>query len=127
MGKKIIAFFLLFQFLIVGCSSQTGKAATVVEDYLKALVNEDSIELSNLICEEFEPQAKLELDSFIGVTASLKDLNCESTESGDTHAIVVCTGKIIATYNNELQELDISRRIFQVNKVNSDWLVCGYQ
>ena len=43
---------------------------------------------------------------------------------GDT-ALVNCTGKIIASYNNEDQELDLSVRTYQVVQEGGDWLVCG--
>jgi hypothetical protein len=127
MKIRAFLFFLMLQSVLASCSRQNDAAAFVVEDYLSSLVKEDATEISNLVCREFEQQAKLELDSFIGVSASLSDLSCEILSIEESLALVTCTGKIIATYNNEQQELDIAGRTYKVQKENSDWLVCGYQ
>ena len=38
---------------------------------------------------------------------------------------MLCKGKIVATYNNEDQELDLSVRTYQVVQEGGEWLVCG--
>jgi hypothetical protein len=38
---------------------------------------------------------------------------------------VLCNGKIIATYDTEDQELDLSVRTYQVVEEGGEWLVCG--
>ena len=43
---------------------------------------------------------------------------------GET-SLVDCTGSIIASYNDEDQELDLSVRTYQVTQEGGDWLVCG--
>jgi len=124
-------FFLIFILVILtnllsACASKGNDApAKAVEDYLNALVAKDSDHLTTLSCSDWEDDALLELDSFQAVTTKLDGLACtQSGTDGDT-ALVLCTGKIIATYNNEDQELDLSVRTYQVVQQGGDWLVCG--
>ena len=76
-------------------------------------------------CGEWEEDALLELDSFQAVTARLDGLACEQTGTDGETALVLCKGKIIATYNEEDQELDLSVRTYQVVQEGGEWLVCG--
>ena len=69
----------------------------------------------------------MEMDSFQAVEASLVDLSCESSETVDDTTLVVCQGKIVATYNEEQQELDLSLRTYQMIQEGSEWRVCGYR
>jgi hypothetical protein len=112
--------------LLIACSSSnTDAPARAVENYLDALVNKDADRLTTLVCGAWEEDALIELDSFQAVTARLEEASCsQSGTDGDT-ALVLCTGKIIATYGNEEQELDLSVRTYQVTQEGGDWLVCG--
>ena len=108
------------------CSSKNGNGPTkAVEDYLQALVAKDSDRLTTLTCSDWEDDALLELDSFQAVTTRLDGVACTQTGTDGDAALVLCKGKIIATYNNEDQELDLSRRTYQVVQQGGDWLVCG--
>jgi hypothetical protein len=108
---------------------QPGSTATgAVENYLQAIVEKDSVQVSALSCGEWESTALMMLDSFQAVTAELDDLNCVEADTGqDGMTVVSCTGKIIATYGNELQEFDLSGQDYLVENVNNEWLVCGMQ
>lgn len=124
--------FFLMMFMICtvlslpACASGNDNAsAKAVEDYLTALVAKDANRLSTLSCGEWEDDALLELDSFQAVTARLEGLACEQTGTEGDTALVLCSGKIIATYNNEDQELDLSVRTYQVVQEGGEWLVCG--
>jgi hypothetical protein len=118
---------LLVVLLLTGCSQAKSDSARSVEAYLNAMIDNDSASLSNLSCKDWEPSALLELDSFQGVEASLKDLNClETGKDGDT-SLVVCQGKIVATYNQEDQEIELNVRTYRVVQENGEWRVCGYQ
>ncbi len=114
--------------LLAACGQATDPAVTAVESYLNALVNKDSSTLSSLSCADWEPNALLELDSLQAVETRLEGLSCsvESTEDDGT-TLVVCQGKILATYNNEDQELDLSVRTYQVVEQGGEYLVCGYR
>lgn len=108
------------------CTSQNNDApAQAVEDYLSALVAKDADRLTTLSCGEWEEDALLELDSFQAVTARLEDVACEQTGTDGSTALVLCNGRIIASYNEEDQELDLSVRTYQVVEEGGDWLVCG--
>lgn len=112
--------------LMAACSANDAEApARAVENYLNALVAKDADRLSTLSCGEWEDDALLELDSFQAVTARLEGLACEQTGTDGTTALVLCNGNIVATYNDEDQELDLSVRTYQVVQENGEWLVCG--
>jgi len=117
-----------FVFGLVSCSSGSQSAAPiVVEQYLQALVDEDANRISTLVCKDFEQQARLELDSFIGVKAELKDVTCSQSGMDGEIVLVACNGSIVATYNNEQQELPLSGHIYRVVMEGGDWRVCGNQ
>jgi len=108
------------------CSAGNQDApAKAVEDYLNALVAKDADRLSTLSCGEWEDDALLELDSFQAVIARLEGVACEQTGTDGDTALVLCKGNIVATYNNEDQELDLSVRTYQVVQEGGEWLVCG--
>ncbi len=125
-------FFLILIVVIVvnlflsACASKSNNApAKSVEAYLNALVTKDSDRLTTLSCGDWEDDALLELDSFQAVTTKLDGLACTQTGTDGDTALVLCKGKIIATYDNEDQELDLSVRTYQVVQEGGDWLVCG--
>ena len=112
-------------FLAACASNNEAAPARAVEEYLSALVTKDADRLATLSCGEWEDDALLELDSFQAVTTRLEGLACEQTGMDGNTALVLCNGSIIATYDNEDQELDLSVRTYQVVQEGGDWLVCG--
>jgi outer membrane lipoprotein-sorting protein len=118
---------LLTAIFLTGCASNNNvdAPARAVESYLNALVAKDADRLSTLSCGEWEDDALLELDSFQAVTARLEGLTCEQTGTDGDTALVLCNGNIVATYNDEDQELDLSVRTYQVVEEGGEWLVCG--
>jgi hypothetical protein len=108
-----------------GAANTNDAPAKAVEDYLTALVEKDADRLSTLVCGEWEDEALIELDSFQAVSTRLEGLACEQTGTDGDTALVLCNGKIIATYTNEDQEIDLSTRTYQVTQEGGDWLVCG--
>lgn len=112
--------------VLAACASNNENApAQAVESYLTALVEKDADRLTTLTCGEWEDEALLELDSFQAVTARLEGLACEQTGTDGETALVLCNGNIVATYNNEDQQLDLSVRTYQVVQEGGEWLVCG--
>ncbi len=113
--------------LLTACSAsqKTDAPSKAVEDYLNALVAKDENRLPTLVCGDWEDDALIELDSFQAVTARLDNVSCKQTGTDGDTTLVNCTGKIIATYNNEDQDLDLSVRTYQVVQQGGDWLVCG--
>ena len=117
---------LVFTVLILSaCASDSNAPVQAVEDYLNALVEKDANRLTTLSCGEWEEEALLELDSFQAVTARLEGLACEQTGTDGNTALVLCNGNIVATYNDEDQQLDLSVRTYQVVQEGGEWLVCG--
>jgi hypothetical protein len=130
--EPVRKFFLILIVVIVAnlflsaCASKGDNApAKAVEAYLNALVTKDSDRLTTLSCGDWEDDALLELDSFQAVTTKLDGLACTQTGTDGDTALVLCKGKIIATYNNEDQDLDLSVRTYQVVQDGGDWVVCG--
>jgi hypothetical protein len=122
----LILFITIATLSLAACASnKNGAPAKAVEDYLAALVEKDADRLSTLVCGAWEEDALIELDSFQAVTARLEGLACEQTGTDGETTLVLCSGKIIASYNNEDQELDLSVRTYQVTQEGGDWLVCG--
>jgi hypothetical protein len=113
--------------LFSACGKATDPAAKAVEEYLTALVNKDANALSALSCADWESNALLELDSLQAVATRLENLACTSTGTDGTTTQVNCQGKILATYNNEDQQFDLSVRTYQVVQQGGEYLVCGYQ
>jgi hypothetical protein len=126
MVRNFIIVLLIMAFLAACTSDSTPDAA--VEKYLQAIVEKDSAQVSTLSCGEWETNALIMLDSFQAVSAELENLNCEEAgTSQDGMSVVSCTGKILATYGNELQEFDLSIQDYLVKNDNGEWLVCGMQ
>jgi hypothetical protein len=122
-----LALVLVFTTLVLAACASNNENAPVqtVENYLTALVEKDADRLATLSCGEWEDDALLELDSFQAVTARLEGLACEQTGTDEETALVLCNGNIVATYNNEDQQLDLSVRTYQVVQEGGEWLVCG--
>lgn len=132
MSFRIVSLIILLAMslsLLTACGSSTGSAAgpeKAVETYLNALVNQDVNRLTTASCKAWEEKAKLEVDSFQAVKAKLDGVAC--TKSGDegASAKVTCTGKIVATYGNEDQEIPLDRRTYLVSQEGGEWRMCGY-
>ena len=123
---SLILLILFASIICSACASNNENApAKVVEGYLTALVEKDENRLTTLSCGDWENDALLELDSFQAVTARLEGLACEQTGTDGDTALVLCKGNIVATYNNEDQQLDLSVRTYQVVQEGGEWLVCG--
>jgi hypothetical protein len=113
--------------LLAACGSSVDPAVAAVEAYLNALVAKQSDTLSALSCADWESNALLELDSLQAVETRLDGLSCALAGTDGDTTLVVCQGKILATYNNEDQELDLSVRTYQVVQQGGESLVCGYR
>ncbi|MCI0556527.1 MAG: hypothetical protein L0287_36760 [Anaerolineae bacterium] len=112
--------------LLAACgSSNTDGPVRAVENYLNALVEKDADRIPTLVCGEWEADALIEVDSFQAVTTRLEGLACEQTGTDGSTALVHCNGSIIASYDTEDQEIDLSVRTYQVTQEGGDWLVCG--
>lgn len=121
----ILSLVLAANVLLTACASNTNAPVNAVENYLNALVEKNADRISTLVCGEWEEDALIELDSFQAVTTRLDGLACEQTGTDGNTALVHCNGKIIASYDTEDQEIDLSVRTYEVTQEGGDWLVCG--
>ena len=119
---------LLFAVMLGGCSgsSKGSGAAGAVEGYLHALASRDLNQVVSASCAEWEPQARLEYDSFAAVRLELKDLSCQETGEDQPYTLVSCSGTIIANYGAEDLQIDVADQTFQVIQEGGEWRVCGY-
>jgi hypothetical protein len=114
--------------LLAACGGTSASAGPekAVETYLTALVNQDVNRLTTASCKAWEEKARLEADSFQAVKAKLDGMVCTKAGDEGTSAKVTCTGKIIATYGNENQEIPLDRRAYLVSQEGGEWRMCGY-
>lgn len=110
-----------------GALSNNSSPEKVVEAYLTALVNKDNNTLSTLSCSDWESNALMELDSLQAVEVRLEGLTCSDSGSSGEFSLVKCQGSLVATYNGEDQNIDLSSRNYRVIDQDGEFLVCGYQ
>lgn len=125
MRNKLIFLVIGLSLILSACGTDSSGATQAVEGYITALANKDEAVLVSLSCAEWESDAHIELDSFQLVTITLDDFACQQTGTDGEFALVDCQGKMLLSYNNEAQELDLSTRTYQVVEQSGDWLVCG--
>ena len=125
---KILLLWTVFLQLTSSCSSKSADDAPgAVETYLGALVSKDENQMINHSCADWESQAKLELNSFAAVEASLENLNCETSGQEGDYTLVDCRGIIVANYGAEVLEIKLQERTFQVLQEGGEWRMCGYR
>ena len=112
-------------FSACGAEASSNGAAEAVEGYVNAIVSNDEAKLISLSCADWESDALIELDSFQLVNITLDGFACQQTGTDGEITLVDCQGKMLLSYNNEAQELDLSTRTYQVVEQGGDWLVCG--
>jgi hypothetical protein len=113
--------------VMAGCTQASDPAANVVQQYLKGMVAADNNQVSKLVCKDFEDQAVKDVDSFAGVKAELSSAVCTKSGMDGQVELVSCSGKILATYGNEKQEIDLAGPVYRVTQQGGSWLVCGRQ
>ena len=123
MSRIIILSFI--SILLTACASAAGPEKTV-EKYFQAVSEKDTSQVSTLACQDWEADALMVLDSFQAVTTQLDGLTCQQTGTDSNGmAIVSCQGKILASYEGEMLEFDLSIQEYLVENFNGEWLVCG--
>lgn len=116
--------------LLAGCSPTQSAgdalAAQALENYLKALADKNETAYSQLICPDWEMEAFLEYDAYLGVETGLSSLTCRPTGEQNGFTLVTCQGKLTLSYSNEKREMDLSRRSYRLALKNETWQVCGF-
>lgn len=126
MSKKTVLALILLVFLLSACQPNTSGATAAVEAYVQALVDENQDALMMNSCADWEESAVMELDAFIGVSATVEGMACEVSGEDEEVTLVTCEGNIEATYNNEERQLPLNARAYRVVNEQGNWLVCGY-
>ncbi len=126
-----LLFLFLLSIVVVACQpleGGEGDPARAVEDYLTAMVKNDTANLAGLVCPDYESAAKTEFDSFGAISDAVLDgMDCASGDaSGDT-AAVTCKGTINFTYNGENDSQPLEGNTYSTQKVEGEWKMCGYQ
>lgn len=117
----------LLALFLAGCSNQaTNGPETGVENYLQALVDKNEVGLINAACASWEENARQELRTFDAVDVQLEGVSCKVTGQDSTYTLISCDGKIVANYGNEILEIDLAERTFQVAQDGGEWRMCGY-
>lgn len=123
-GMVLLICWLLF----AGCTSseKDSGAAKVVESFYNALVSQKRDQIGSIACAGWEKNALREVDAFMGVKSELVDFSCSVKESSEKEASVTCSGKISASYGNEITDFPLEGRIHTVIKEQGEWRLCGY-
>jgi hypothetical protein len=132
-SRKIIRIigilFLVSTNILAACSSagEVSDAASAIDAYNQALVSKNANQLSNLSCKAWEAEAKNELASFAAVTAQVENSKCQVSGQDGDYTLVSCSGKIVADYNGENQEIDLGQRTYIAIQEDGQWRMCGYK
>jgi hypothetical protein len=123
------AFFLVCTGALSACSSagSVTDAASAIDAYNQALVSKNTNQLTSLSCKAWEADAQNELASFAAVTAQIENSKCQVSGKDGDYTLVACTGKIVANYNGENQEIDLSQRTYKAIQEDGQWRMCGYK
>jgi len=105
----------------------TANAADATYAYLQALASKDKDAVISLTCKESEEQAILEVDALMSVDAALNDIRCEQTGQDGDEVLVVCTGSLDLTYNNEIRAIELDKRTYSMKMEDGQWRVCSYK
>lgn len=121
--------FLVCASVLSACSSagNVTDAASAIDAYNQALVSKNTNKLTSLTCKAWEADAQNELASFDAVTAQIENSKCQVSGKDGDYTLVACTGKIVADYNGENQEIDLSQRIYKAIQEDGQWRMCGYK
>jgi hypothetical protein len=126
-SKRLLVIMLMtIVFAACGTVDQDDRAGEIVENYYRALVEGDVIQMKNISCKYWEEGAQLEFDAFVGVKMDLPDISCTVSGKGNEEIIVNCEGKILATYGSEQQSFDLGTVDYKVVREGGDYRMCGH-
>ena len=122
-------FFCAVLLMLAGCAGggDGSGAAAAVERYFQALVTGDVNQLVDASCAAWEESARLEMESFTAVSVELEDMTCQEAGQEDDITLVTCSGTIVANYGNEVLEIDLSERMYEVIAEAGELRLCGYR
>ncbi|MBI5350787.1 MAG: hypothetical protein HZB77_15935 [Chloroflexi bacterium] len=133
--RKVFFLFTIFFFLLAACGTQatpapsapaSGGAAKAIENYLTTLTGKKLDAVKNASCAAWERDAKIDFDSFQAVTAKLDGMACQDAGKDGNFTLVNCKGKILVTYQNENQTLNLADKNYLAVQ-EGEWKMCGYK
>lgn len=113
--------------LFTACGTTSHDAAAAVEGYHQALVTRNRDQLISFSCSAWESTAIAEIDSFTALEVTLENIACDVMEEHNNTSLVVCTGMIHANYGNEVLEIDLAAKDYEVVHEGGEWRLCGYR
>ena len=125
--QQLLGYLFFGSLLLAACTSNSKGAAQAVEAYIQALADKDSVQISNLSCADWEPNALVEIDSFTGVGAKPENVACKISGENSADTYVSCTGDLALDYNGEAQLIDLSSRVYIARQEDGEWRMCGYR
>lgn len=127
--RQSILLFLIAAVLLVACGGgQSGASASdATYAYLTALANKDKDTVVSLTCKDWEEQAMLEVDALMSVGAQLNNVSCSQVGEEGADALVVCSGTLDLTYNDEVRAIELDQRTYTMTMEDGQWRVCSYK
>ena len=127
--RQSILLFLIAAVLLVACGGgQSGaNASDATYAYLTALANKDKDTVVSLTCKDWEEQAMLEVDALMSVGAQLNNVSCSQVGEEGADALVVCSGTLDLTYNDEVRAIELDQRTYTMTMEDGQWRVCSYK
>lgn len=124
----IVPLLLIIQFcLLTACGTTSNDAATAVEGYHQALVTRNRDQLISFSCSAWESTAIDEIASFTALEVTLENITCDVVEVHNNTSLVTCTGMIHANYGNEVLDIDLAAKAYEVIHEGGEWRLCGYR
>ena len=126
--RQSILLFVIAAVLLAACGGQSSAgAADATYAYLDALANKDKDTVVSLTCKDWEEQAMLEVDALMSVGAQLNNVICSQVGEDGEDALVVCSGTLDLTYNDEIRAIELDKRTYTLTMEDGQWRVCSYK
>jgi hypothetical protein len=113
--------------LFTACGPTRHGAAAAVEGYHQALVSRNRDQLISFSCSAWESTAIDEMASFTALEVTLENFACDVMEEHNNTSRVACTGMIHANYGNEVLDIDLAEKDYEVVHEGGEWRLCGYR
>jgi ABC-type glycerol-3-phosphate transport system substrate-binding protein len=127
--RQSILLFVIAAVLLAACGGgqSSASASDATYAYLEALANKDKDTVVSLTCKDWEEQAMLEVDALMSVGAQLNNVSCSQVGEEGADALVVCSGTLDLTYNDEVRAIELDKRTYTMTMEDGQWRVCSYK
>jgi hypothetical protein len=118
-------FLLAFTIFVFSACSVSGEPDRIVEDYFNAIAAGDAVRAANLSCAAWEDRARIDADSFLNVDTTIEEMHCSIISETENTVDVWCSGYIVADYQGENLNIDLSLQVYRLIAEDGVWRVCG--